>query len=126
MNIVTPKKLGIRFSDNDFSTVVITFIRLLSENMFCYQKDETSEQLKDRVKKIFKLSVGGIYVAAQNQLTYGDIEHTIKYLEEHEVYVYIDDEVDSYIHECEEWDNGEFFIIDFTNSEHENGYIYSI
>jgi hypothetical protein len=126
MERVAPKKIGIRFPDNDFGTIVSLFLRILGENTLYYQEGETPEEIKERIEKIFKMSIGGLYVAAQNQLTYGGIDDTIAYLERRPVYVHIDEEVDSCIDKCGGWDNGEFFVIDFTNPHQENGYVYSI
>ncbi len=119
MNII-----GIRFSDNDFSSTLSAFMQAIADNGIANYNIKS----KDDIVTLFNRSAPGLYWLHQNMLQHStgqeEGEHINSYLKIERKHVYLDEEVKAYVDEHNGWDNGEFFVIDF--SPYEKPYFYSI
>jgi hypothetical protein len=122
MNKLKIIKIGLSFGDNDFSITFEAFLKNVGYG-FGPLREETIEQVKNRLNNIYNLSILGMYIAVQNRLEYRSKDET---MEEHAEHIknylvkdgnnsklfYINEEVDQYLESCDGWDNGEFHYIE--------------
>lgn len=116
------KKIGIRFSDNDFYYTVTAFLRvLLPDESFTHHLANDIKFTKAQIVELFNGMAYSLYLLKQNAWRYKPGATIKTYLQITEDKVYLDEEVDSFIKECNGWYNGEFFAVDFTEA-----YIWSL
>lgn len=110
------EKIGIRFSDNDFATVIETFLELIGNG---YKRNGKIELSKEDITNIFNSIAGNLYWLVQDSKTYNLSMDYVKqfpdydYLTITEKNVFINEEVEEYISKLQKygggpWDNGEF------------------
>lgn len=114
------RKLGIRFSDNDFHTTMYAFLSYLGTvtgDDTAYRDRSLFSFSKKEIVILFNISAAAFYFLQQNRLSYNkpkdgvwtaDVSRMRNYLTIGEDEVFFDEEVDQYIKE-HEWDNSEFF-----------------
>lgn len=100
------KKLGIRFSDNDFGN---TF-RALLETMEREGLDQYPTN-REELAKLINKALPGIYWISQNRGRYETKCDIVSYLKIDPEDLYIDSEIDLFLKENEGWDNGEFHVL---------------
>lgn len=113
-------RVGIRFSDNDFSQVVRRFLYLLKDSME-YFEGEDKDYSKATIVSMFNETAYGLDLMFQRWAT--DSVSTKKYLRIAERNVFLNEEIDEYMNtkcswstdkhgimHC--WDNGEFHYMD--------------
>ena len=117
------KKIGIRFSDNDFGTTFRGILDIIKNiGIEQYSRYLTKSQFVDLINKFS----AGIYYLCQNRNRY-DNSLDLNYLLIDGKHLFIDEEVDNYIKELEDgWDNGEFYVLDCSNPAPKFHYVYSI
>lgn len=119
------KKIGIKFSDNDFYYTFTAFLRfLLPDETYTHHMAQTIKYTKKQVADLFNVMALGIYLVKQNAWRYGDANsflHTQEYLKIKESDVMLDDEVDKFIADNPNGCNSEAFFVDFTEA-----YIWTI
>jgi hypothetical protein len=102
--------IGIRFSDNDFGSTLrpLTFAIV---QMIVYR--DTTEFTRERIVDLFKKTIGSFYLMYQADDIHNEARNnrTIKYLEEHPVHVFLNEEVGDYLIENDFWDNSEFYYL---------------
>jgi len=100
--------IGIRFSDNDFHSTLkpLTFAII---QMIIYR--DGTEFTKEYIVDLFKKTIGSFYMMYQAKSIYEETKNnnTIKYLEEHPVTIFLNEEVGDYLIKNDFWDNGEFY-----------------
>lgn len=101
------KKIGIRFSDNDFYNTLHGFFRTLADSMLWNQRDLTENLTKARIVSLFNNMNYDLYQLYQNGFCPPGHDRTEEenrqrltaWLTIKEENVYFDEEVDSYIEE---------------------------
>jgi len=122
-----PKIIGIRFSDNDFTSTIEAFLQAILDTGIEYYVDLD----KEKIVKLFNLSAPALYWLVQNRLQYNEDWNPSTYLTISVDKVFFDDEVNEYIKNCKGWDNGEFHVLDTqtlfkSSDELIKGYVYSV
>lgn len=112
-----PKIIGIRFSDNDFSSTVRAFLKCMLDSIENCDADLSAcypNLNKEKIVKLFNLSAPGLYWIVQNRLRYDKSEQwePSNYLTIKEEHVFFDNEVTEYIKQVGGWENGEFHVLD--------------
>lgn len=103
------KKLGIRFSDNDFATTFHALLNIMGDQgLDSYPADR--KKLTDLINK----ALPGLYWISQNRGRYETQCDIVSYLKIDTKHIYIDGEVDAFLKERDGWDNGEFHVLDTT------------
>jgi hypothetical protein len=113
---LSPYKIGIRFSDNDFGITIKSFLEIYYNARKSWYLDE-EEVDKKSIVEIFNKSAHGIYWVCQNRLIYQPEWDAAKYIQIEEKSVFFDKEVDEYIEKVDGWDNCEFFILDLYSGD---------
>lgn len=117
------KQIGIRFSDNDFSSTLLSFMNLLLPDDYtnhtepCHKGPDapmTVSFTKEQIVELFNKLAHGLYLMKQNGWRHKDSGTVDKYLTIEEKNVFFNEEVKAYI----ERDDGghlnhEFFCVDF-------------
>jgi hypothetical protein len=100
--------IGIRFSDNDFGSTLRPLTFSIAQ-MIMYR--DCTEFTKEYIVDLFKKTIGSFYLMHQADSIYDDTKNndTIKYLEEHPVHIFLNEEVGDYLIEHNFWDNSEFY-----------------
>jgi len=125
MKQVIAQRVGIRFSDSDFSRTIRAFLTMLPASKdYCWiVEGDMGNTLftKEEIVRMFNASIGGIYGLTQNYFRRlaspeanegweAEVERIGNYLQITEDNVYLGDEVTDFIDENKGWFNGEFFI----------------
>lgn len=112
---VMEKKLGIRFSDNDFYNTLHGFFQTFHDGITWNRHDLAGKLTKARIVDLYNSLIPGIYLLFQNG--YRDIGHEFDptYLKITELNVYLDEEVDDYVEELRDTQcgNSEFQYYDY-------------
>lgn len=112
------KKLGIRFSDNDFTCTWRAILNVIAANGLSAYSHLNKAQLAELLNE----TSYAMYLLAQNRYRYDPGLGQDDYLHIEEKHIFIDDEVTAFIKE-KVWDNGEFHYLD---EQTYGGYIGSI
>lgn len=106
------EKLGIRFPDNDFSNTVRTVLDLFSKSFKILETDNPIDLVKERLKNRINASLKGVCEIVQTY-KFDDVldEQLETYLQIDSKNIFINDEVDTHIENCNGWDNFEFHIL---------------
>jgi hypothetical protein len=115
-------KVGVKFGDNDFYCTLQAFMQSAVDayNRTDHERDKRRGDdtfinrmlTKERIVKLFNALAPGLYLLHQNQFTYEGLPNPEKYLRIETKHVFLGDEVDQYVKERGEWDNGEFQWVD--------------
>lgn len=100
--------IGIRFSDNDFHSTLKPLTSAIMQ-MIIYR--DNTEFTREYIVDLFKKTINSFYLMYQANSIYDETKNnnTIKYLEEHPVTVFLNEEVGDYLIKNNFWDNGEFY-----------------
>lgn len=106
-----PKKIGIRFGDNDFYNTFIPFLTVLGEQGI----DSYGNMTKEKFVELCNRSIVAFYWLYQNKCRdHWQTDHAINdYLKITEYYVYFDEEVDTMLKKTGQLDS-DFFVLDTT------------
>ena len=116
-----PKKIGIRFGDNDFHGTFFPFLKAIGD----YGIDEY-EFTKEKFVKLAHKTIGAFYWLCDNRLEYDDHDAENYIKEKINIdRIYFDDEVDEFILIHSGSYNGEFFVLD-TDNWNRTPFVYSV
>lgn len=114
-------KIGIRFSDNDFTNTFRSVLTIFKE-MYLYRGEDFQKLTKEKILEIV-LEMAPICYKSFQSNDFDIDNNTREWVTSSRVQIFLNDEVDNYVEKNNGWDNHEFHILDLNQHE---PYIYSI